>query len=99
MILVALKSKEELIGDLLTLLQSPMMNLISSLNSAKQNISGVLKALETSTVNTKKIETGNVESEKNSENNTQEENKTENAAVGRLAAFISKVLRGKNKST
>jgi len=78
-VLVSLKSKEELIGDLITLLQSPMMNLISSLNSAKQNISGVLKALETSTVNTTKSETENVESDNNSADNTQDDNKENDA--------------------
>ena len=45
-ILVSLKSKEELLGDLILLLQSPMKNLISSLGSAKQNITGILKSLE-----------------------------------------------------
>jgi len=52
-ILVNLKSKEELIGDLMLLLQSPIKNLISSLGSAKQNITGILKSLED---NPKKIE-------------------------------------------
>ena len=45
-LLVALKSKEELIGDVVTLLQSPMKNLLSSLGSAKQNISSLLMSLE-----------------------------------------------------
>ena len=41
-----LKSKEELIGDIILLLQSPMKNVVSSLTSSGSNISGLLKALE-----------------------------------------------------
>ena len=52
-VLVNLKSKEELIGDVILLLQSPIKNLISSLGSANQNITGILKSLEN---NPKKIE-------------------------------------------
>jgi large subunit ribosomal protein L10 len=44
-VLVNLKSKEELIADVLALLSSPMNNLISALNSGKNNITGVLKTL------------------------------------------------------
>ena len=52
-VLVNLKSKEELIGDVMLLLQSPIKNLISSLASANQNITGILKSLEN---NPQKIE-------------------------------------------
>mgnify|MGYP001171751292 CR=1 FL=1 len=45
-ILVSLKSKEELLSDLISLLKAPMINLVSSLNSSSQNISGILKSLE-----------------------------------------------------
>jgi len=41
-----LKSKEELIGEVITLLQSPAKNVISALQSGGQTISGLLKALE-----------------------------------------------------
>lgn len=41
-----LKSKEELLSELVGLLQSPAMNLLSALQSGQNNISGVLKALE-----------------------------------------------------
>ncbi|MGM0944817.1 MAG: 50S ribosomal protein L10 [Bacteroidota bacterium] len=41
-----LKSKQELLGDLLGLLQSPAKNLISALQSGQNNLTGVLKALE-----------------------------------------------------
>ena len=44
--LVAIKSKEELIGEVLTLLQSPAKNVVSALQSAGGNIAGLLKTLE-----------------------------------------------------
>lgn len=44
--LVNVKSKEELIGDVITLLASPMQNLISSLDSAGGTIHGLLSTLE-----------------------------------------------------
>lgn len=43
--LVNLKSKEELIGDLIGLLQSPARNVISALQSGGSTIAGVLKTL------------------------------------------------------
>lgn len=43
--LAALKSKEELIADVLGLLQAPMQNLLSALNSSSDNLAGVLKTL------------------------------------------------------
>lgn len=45
-ILIALKSKEELIGEIIGLLQSPAKNVISSLKSGGSTIMGLLKALE-----------------------------------------------------
>jgi len=45
--LAALKSKNELIGDIIGLLQSPAKNLISALQaSSGQTIAGLVKALE-----------------------------------------------------
>lgn len=44
--LVAVKSKEELIADILALLQSPIRNVISAVQSAPQTIAGVVKTLE-----------------------------------------------------
>lgn len=44
--LAALKSKEELIGDVIALLQSPAKNVVSSLQSGKDQIGGLIKALE-----------------------------------------------------
>lgn len=44
--LVNIKSKEDLIGDVMLLLQSPIKNLVGSLQSGGNTISGLLKALE-----------------------------------------------------
>ena len=44
--LATLKSKEELIGEIIGLLQSPAKNVISSLQSGGSTIMGFLKALE-----------------------------------------------------
>ena len=44
--LVNIKSKEELIGDILGLLQSPMQSVIGALQSGGNTIAGVLKTLE-----------------------------------------------------
>jgi large subunit ribosomal protein L10 len=43
--LVAIKSKNELIADVIALLQSPAKNVISALSSGGQTIHGVLKTL------------------------------------------------------
>lgn len=45
--LVAIKSKEELLGDIVALLQSPAKNVISALQgSAGHKVAGIVKALE-----------------------------------------------------
>jgi len=44
--LAALKSKEELVGDIIGLLQSPAKNVISALKSGGSTIAGILKTLE-----------------------------------------------------
>lgn len=44
--LTKIKSKEELIGDVIALLQSPIKNLLGALQSGGNTISGLLKALE-----------------------------------------------------
>jgi large subunit ribosomal protein L10 len=44
--LADLKSKDELIGDIITLLQSPAKNVISSLQSGGNKLSGIVRALE-----------------------------------------------------
>jgi hypothetical protein len=45
-VLCSLKSKEELIGDIIALLQSPAKNLISSLQSGGNKLSGIISALK-----------------------------------------------------
>ena len=44
--LADLKSKEELIGDIITLLQSPSKNLLSLLQSGENKIAGIVKTLQ-----------------------------------------------------
>jgi large subunit ribosomal protein L10 len=44
--LVSIKSREELIGDIIGLLQSPAKNVISGLTGAGGKIAGILKTLE-----------------------------------------------------
>lgn len=44
--LIALKSKEELVGDIIMLLQSPAQNVISALKSGGSTIAGLVKTLE-----------------------------------------------------
>ncbi len=43
--LVAIKSKEELIADVIALLQSPVKNVLGSLQSGGQKLSGILETL------------------------------------------------------
>lgn len=43
--LTAIKSKEELIGDIITLLQSPAKNVVSGLTGAGGKLAGILKTL------------------------------------------------------
>jgi large subunit ribosomal protein L10 len=43
--LSTIKSKEELIGDIVALLQSPIKNVVSSLESGKNILAGVVKTL------------------------------------------------------
>ena len=43
--LASLKSKQELIGEVITLLQSPAKNVISALSSGGDKIAGIVKTL------------------------------------------------------
>jgi len=43
--LVNIKSKEELVGDIINLLQSPIKNVISSLQSGGNKLAGIVKTL------------------------------------------------------
>jgi large subunit ribosomal protein L10 len=44
--LATLKSKEELIGDIVGLLQSPAKNVLSALQSGKSTLGGLVKTLQ-----------------------------------------------------
>jgi large subunit ribosomal protein L10 len=44
--LASIKSKEELIGDIVGLLQSPIQNVLSALQSGGTTLAGILKTLE-----------------------------------------------------
>lgn len=44
--LASLKSKEELVGDIVALLQSPAKNVVSALQSGKNTLGGLIKTLE-----------------------------------------------------
>ncbi len=44
--LASIKSKEELLGDLIGLLQSPAKNVISALQSGGQTLAGIIKTLQ-----------------------------------------------------
>lgn len=45
-VLISLKSKEELVGDIIGLLQSPAKNVVSALKGQGGKIAGILKTLE-----------------------------------------------------
>ena len=45
-LLISIKSKEELLGEIIGLLQSPMKNVISALKSSSGKLAGIVKALE-----------------------------------------------------
>lgn len=44
--LVSLKSKDELVGDIIALLQSPIKNVVGALESGKNTLAGLVKTLE-----------------------------------------------------
>ena len=43
--LISIKSRDELIADIIAMLQSPMQNVISALQSGQNTIAGVVKTL------------------------------------------------------
>ena len=44
-VLSSIKSKEELLGDLILLLQSPARNVLSALQSGRNTLAGIVKTL------------------------------------------------------
>ena len=71
--LSTLKSREELIGDVLTLLQSPIKNLLSSLSSRSSNLTGILKSLSENGDSISKKELKAEEASASEENTSSEE--------------------------
>ena len=85
-----LKSKEEVIGEIITLLQSPAKNVISALKSSSGKIAGFVKTLSENPIEDEKVEEPAVEENKSdepaveevkSEDPAVEENKVEEPAV------------------
>ena len=80
--LVELKSKEELIAEIISILQSPAKNVLSSLQSGEKKLSGIIKTLsekEEKIIETKAEETSEmtVEEEKESEDANEETSEQE----------------------
>ena len=85
-----LKSKEEVIGEIITLLNSPAKNVISALKSSSGKIAGFVKTLSENPIEDEKVEEPAVEENKSdepaveevkSEDPAVEENKVEEPAV------------------
>ena len=72
-----LKSKEEVIGEIITLLQSPAKNVISALKSSSGKIAGLVKTLSEKTVEEVKAEEPAVEEAKAEETDKSEEQTSE----------------------
>ena len=71
-----LKSKEEVLGEIITLLQSPAKNVISALKSSSGKIAGLVKTLSENPVEGEKAEEPAAEEAK-AEEPAAEENKSE----------------------
>ena len=71
-----LKSKEEVISEIITLLQSPAKNIISALKSSSGKIAGLVKTLSENPMEVDKAEEP-LEDEVKAEEPLEEENKTE----------------------
>ena len=72
-----LKSKEEVIGEIVTLLQSPAKNVISALKSSSGKIAGLVKTLSEKPVDEVKSEEPAVDEVKNEETDKPEEQTSE----------------------
>ena len=75
-----LKSKEEVIGEIITLLQSPAKNVISALKSSSGKIAGLVKTLSENPIEGEKVEEPAAE-EAQVEDPAAEENKSEEPAA------------------
>ena len=72
-----LKSKEEVIGEIITLLQSPAKNVISALKSSSGKIAGLVKTLSENPMEGDKVEEESAAEEVKTEEPAAEENKPE----------------------
>ena len=92
-----LKSREELIGDVLNLLQSPIKNLISSLSSGSNNLTGILKSISEKGGNISKKEMDN--NEKESTPKASEEENSGTTAVEEQAPVVDEALAEEEKNS
>ena len=92
-----LKSREELIGDVLNLLQSPIKNLISSLSSGSNNLTGILKSISEKGGNISKKEMDN--NEKESTPKASEEENSDTTAVEEQAPVVDEALAEEEKNS
>ena len=76
-----LKSKEEVIGEIITLLQSPAKNVISALKSSSGKIAGLVKTLSENPMEGDKVEEEPAAEEVKAEEPTAEEVKAEEPAA------------------
>ena len=92
-----LKSREELIGDVLNLLQSPIKNLISSLSSGSNNLTGILKSISEKGGNISKKEMD--DNEKESTPKASEEENSGTTAVEEQAPVVDEALAEEEKNS
>ena len=81
-----LKSKEEVIGEIITLLQSPAKNVISALKSSSGKIAGLVKTLSENPMEGDKVEEEPAAEEVKAEEPTAEEVKAEEPAAEEVKA-------------
>ena len=93
-----LKSREELIGDVLNLLQSPIKNLISSLSSGSSNLTGILKSISEKDGNISKKEMDDKEKESTPKASEEEEN-SDKTAVEEQTPVVDEALAEEDKNS
>ena len=93
-----LKSREELIGDVLNLLQSPIKNLISSLSSGSSNLTGILKSISEKDGNISKKEMDDKEKESTPKASEEEEN-SDKTAVEEQTPVVDEALAEEEKNS
>ena len=91
-----LKSKEEVIGEIITLLQSPAKNVISALKSSSGKIAGLVKTLSEKPIEGEKVEDPAAEEAK-AEDPAAEEAKTDEPAAEEAKAEESAAEENKSE--